>query len=138
MDSQDNVGPFRGERWHVGKEIPIMGIIAFIGLIASNLFIYATFTQEVRSYMKANDDKFAHHVIEQARTFKGMKEYVDSRTADRIHSTTVYEKFATVDEKFNVRDMQINNIASDVVDIKEGVATLGALLNTMKFERNVQ
>ena len=76
----------REQRWHVGKEIPIAVIVAIGIAILSNYGMYKAFEEKMLNHIDRADEKFLE-----------MREYIDSRTSDRIHGQTVREMFRTKD-----------------------------------------
>lgn len=150
----------RVERWHVGKEVSLIGLLAFVILIVTHIFTYGKYVQDAQNYREANDlrfseyirnsdekfteyikrsdKRFAEHLADEEKSDRIMLSYINERTSDRIRAATVAEQFKAVErefrvveEKFNNRDIQIANMGGNLLDIKAAVSEITQYLRQL-------
>lgn len=106
----------RKENWHMEKGVPLALIVTVLFAFGANIYTYASTMQEIKSFMKLTDQRFADQ-----------DEKIREGTADRIYRSTVLAMFET-------RDAKINNVAESITSLSTTIGSNTVLLQQILRE----
>ena len=121
----DQVANRRETHWRLVKEIPISVIVVLVGVILANVISYFVFQDRMQVYIEERDKYFSEYIIRIEKRFTTVEESIRVGTKERIYKNEALEMF-------KVRDVQIDAVNSNILDIKSRVNDINTQMTQLR------